>query len=69
LPGTNTLAYYNNSSLFVEERIESYIYDLGNFLAAAGGHLGLSLGFSCLSALLTFVRYLRGRLTATESRT
>ncbi len=53
----------------MEERIESYIYDLGNFLAAAGGHLGLSLGFSCLSALLTFVRYLRGRLTTTESRT
>ena len=52
--------YY--SSLMVEERIESFVYDFGNFLAAAGGNLSLSLGFSCLSALLAFVRYLKQRL-------
>ena len=52
--------YY--SSLLVEERIESFVVDFGNFMAAAGGNLGLSLGFSCLSALLAFVRYLKQRL-------
>jgi hypothetical protein len=52
--------YY--SSLMVEERIETFVYDFGNFLAAAGGNLSLSLGFSCLSALLAFVRYLKQRL-------
>jgi len=36
----------------VEENIETVVYDIVNLLAAAGGNLGLLLGFSCLSALL-----------------
>ena len=41
------------STIDTEERVESLVYDLGNFFAAAGGNLGLFLGFSCLSGLLT----------------
>ena len=40
----------------VEEKIESLEYDFGNFLVAAGGNLGLFLGFSCLSVLLAIVK-------------
>ena len=43
------LAYY--STLNIEEKIESLEYDLGNFVAAAGGNLGLLAGFSCLSLI------------------
>ena len=46
-------------SLNVEERIESLEYDFGNFLVAAGGNLGLFLGFSCLSVLFSIVKYSR----------
>jgi hypothetical protein len=41
--------------LLVEEQIERLAYDFGNFLAAAGGNLGLFLGFSCLPMLLGFI--------------
>ena len=41
------------STLMVEERIETLNYDIASFLATAGGYLGLMLGFSCLSLLLT----------------
>jgi len=36
----------------VEERVETVVYDTINLLSAAGGNLGLFLGFSCLSILL-----------------
>jgi hypothetical protein len=42
----------------VEEKTETLVYDLGTFLAALGGNLGLALGFSCLSILLGIVSYL-----------
>ncbi len=42
----------------VEEKTETLVYDLGTFLAALGGNLGLALGFSCLSILLGIVNYL-----------
>lgn len=41
-------------TLAVEEHVETVVYDAINFLAAAGGNLGLLLGFSCLSTLLYF---------------
>ena len=44
-------------TLFVDEKIESLEYDIGSFLAAAGGNLGLMLGFSCLSVMFTTVEY------------
>ena len=48
---------YRFLTLFVEEKIESLEYDIGSFLAAAGGNLGLMLGFSCLSVLFTIIKY------------
>ena len=48
--------------LFVEEHVETLIYDTGNFLAQAGGNLGLFLGFSCLSMLLAIVNFIRKTL-------
>ena len=50
---------YRYSTLIVEERIESYDYDVGSFLAAAGGNLGLFLGFSCLSALFAAIQWIK----------
>jgi hypothetical protein len=44
------------SSLIVEERVETLVYDVGSFLAAAGGNLGLFLGFSCLSVFLYIIK-------------
>ena len=48
--------YYNN--LEIEERTETLIYDLSTFLSAAGGNLGLLMGFSCLSVLLALIKCL-----------
>jgi hypothetical protein len=45
-------------SLDVEESVEDLAYDLSAFLAAAGGNLGLALGFSCLSIILGSVNFL-----------
>ena len=47
--------YY--STFLIEQQVETLIYDLGGFLAAAGGNLGLCLGFSCLSVLLTLSQW------------
>jgi hypothetical protein len=44
---------------------ETLVYDVGNFFAAAGGHLGLFLGFSCLSLLMQIIDYLRHLLNQT----
>jgi hypothetical protein len=51
------------STLDVEERIETLVYDAGNFLAAAGGNLGLLLGFSCLSTVLGFINIIQEYFT------
>ena len=53
---------YRYSTLFVEERMESYDYDVGSFLAAAGGNLGLFLGFSCLSVLFAAIKWINMNL-------
>ena len=36
-------------SLDTEESTETLVYDFTNFLTAAGGNLGLFMGFSCFS--------------------
>ena len=46
-------------SLIVEERIETLVYDIGNFLSAVGGNLGLFLGFSCLTMMLGVLRIVK----------
>ena len=41
--------------LETEEKTETLLYDAVNFLSAAGGNLGLFVGFSCLSVMLTMI--------------
>ena len=47
-----------HSSLSVEEHFETLVFDGGSLLAAAGGNLGLFLGFSCLSLIFSALFYL-----------
>ena len=47
------------STLLIEEQITAFAYDFGTFLTAAGGNLGLFLGFSCLSVFLTMINYVQ----------
>jgi hypothetical protein len=47
--------YY--STLDIEESIENLEYDLATFLVAAGGNLGLFLGFSCMSLLFDITNF------------
>jgi len=46
------------SSLLTEERIETIVYDLENLVTSVGGNLGLFLGFSCFSTLLTLIQFI-----------
>ncbi len=46
------------SSLLIDEEVETYVYDFGNFLVALGGNLGLMLGFSCLSVLFSALEFI-----------
>ena len=50
--------YFFYKTFLVEQRVETLIYDFGGFLAAAGGNLGLCLGFSLLSILINFTQLL-----------
>jgi len=43
--------------LDTEEQTEAIVYDIGNVLTAAGGNLGLFMGFSCLSIILAGIQY------------
>ena len=62
LEGENVFFFqFYSNSLVVEERVEMLVYDLGNFLVAVGGNLGLWLGFSCLSVLLSFINFLNDK--------
>jgi len=49
-------------TLLVEKQVETLVYDLGGFLAAAGGNMGLCLGLSCLSILFTFTQWAKSLL-------
>ena len=46
-------------TLNVEEQIESLEYDAGTYWTAAGGNLGLFLGFSSLSVLFAIFEYVQ----------
>jgi len=50
---------FNLESFMVEERVEALVYDEVNFIAAAGGNLGLFLGFSCFSVLIALMKQVR----------
>jgi Amiloride-sensitive sodium channel len=41
--------------LEIEERTEALVYDIGTLLSAAGGNLGLLVGFSCLSVIFAAI--------------
>jgi hypothetical protein len=49
--------FYYFKTYLIEKRLEVLVYDLGGFLAAAGGNLGLCLGFSFLSILFTVTHW------------
>ena len=49
--------FYVYKTTSIEKQVEFLVYDLGGFLAAAGGNLGLCLGFSCLSILFTITHW------------
>ena len=51
--------YLFYETMMVEEHLETLIYDVGEFLAAGGGNLGLMLGFSCLSVLWQIVSFVQ----------
>ena len=48
---------YRYTTMFIEERVENLEYDVGSFLAAAGGNLGLMLGLSCLTVMFSIIEY------------
>ena len=48
----------------VEEKIETLEYDLANLLVSAGGNLGLFLGFSCFSVMLSVINWLNAKFAS-----
>jgi hypothetical protein len=50
------------SSLLVEERSETVIYDLECLLTSLGGNLGLFLGFSCFSTLVGGLKFVSNKI-------
>ena len=61
---TSTTFYFGIlwETLLVEEEVEALVYDGINFVAAAGGNLGLLLGFSCFGLLQKLITYLKNWL-------
>ena len=57
------LLYFYYNSILVEERTETLIYDLVGVFAAAGGHLGLCLGFSCLTLFMSLCEWMEAKLS------
>ena len=55
------LLYYFYDSLMVEVRTEKLVFDLLGVFAAAGGNLGLCLGFSCLTLLFSLLNWIKER--------
>ena len=57
-------AFY--SSLYVNEKIETYVFDFDTALVAVGGSLGLFLGWSCHSIIMGIIEFLFGALKLSE---
>ncbi len=51
------------SSLDIKTKTETFVYDLGSLFAAAGGNLGLFLGFSCLACLWQIIDWVQQRFS------
>jgi hypothetical protein len=60
-PESNNLSAFEMTVYYqthaTEERTEILVYDVGSLLVAAGGNLGLFMGFSVLSILLAITRH------------
>ena len=56
------LLYFYYNSFLVKEEIETLVYDLVGVLAAAGGYLGLCLGFSCLTLFMSLLDWMEIKL-------
>ena len=54
--------FFYYSSLVVEKRVETLVYDIGGFLAAAGGNMGLMLGLSFLTILITALDWIKSSM-------
>jgi hypothetical protein len=52
---------FSYETLLTEEKEETLVYDVTNFLVNAGGNLGLFLGFSCLSILLYAIKLCKSK--------
>jgi hypothetical protein len=55
LVDTTVSFWFIYSTLLVEEKVESYVYDFVNMMTSLGGNLGLFLGFSCFSTLMYLI--------------
>ena len=53
-------AFY--TSLHVETKKESYVFDFDSALVAVGGSLGLFLGWSCQSIVSSWIDYISDKL-------
>ena len=58
-PTNNFIVYFFYRSPWIEERLETLTYDLSGMLAAAGGNLGLMLGFSCLTLVFGIINWFK----------
>ena len=56
------------SSLYVNEKVETYIFDFDSALVAVGGSLGLFLGWSIKSMVLSLAEYIDGIFCKYNSR-
>jgi hypothetical protein len=52
------LLYLVYETYSVEEQFETLVFDIGSLLVAAGGNIGLFLGFCCLSIAFSCLDYL-----------
>ncbi len=52
---------FSYQSFTIEERVETLVDDLGSFLTSIGGNLGLFLGFSCFSLLVSLIEKLKSK--------
>ena len=58
--GEEALAFYMNFDSFkIERHVETLRYDLVDFLTQAGGNLGLFLGCSCFSIIISGIELFR----------
>ena len=54
--------FFYYSSLVVEKRVETLVYDIGGFLSAAGGNMGLWLGLSFLTILFAVIDWTKAAI-------